>query len=217
MDYIEERKKIVEYGKQMITNNLTTGTGGNLSIYIPEKKVMLISPSGIDYFKTKLEDVVVMDLYGNVLEGGKKPSSEYELHSIFYRHNPEVRAVVHAHADYATACACLRINIPPLHYIMADIGDELRCTDYKIYGSSEIAQEAYRVMGKNKGILLANHGLLAIGKDIDSAMGIARNIEMMCKLYIRASSIGNPVILSKEEMAAVKKKFETYGQVKDKK
>ena len=178
---------------------------------------MLISPSGIDYFKTKPEDVVVMDLDGNVLEGDKKPSSEYELHSIFYRHNPEVRAVVHAHADYATACACLRINIPPLHYIMADIGDELRCTDYKIYGSPEIAQEAYRVMGKNKGILLANHGLLAIGKDIDSAMGIARNIEMMCKLYIRASSIGNPVILSKEEMAAVKKKFETYGQVKDKK
>ena len=76
MDYIEERKKIVEYGKQMITNNLTTGTGGNLSIYIPEKKVMLISPSGIDYFKTKPEDVVVMDLDGNVLEGDKKPSSE---------------------------------------------------------------------------------------------------------------------------------------------
>ncbi len=85
MDYIKERKQIVEYGKQMITNHLTTGTGGNLSIYIPEKKVMLISPSGIDYYKTKLEDVVVMDLDGHVLEGKRKPSSEYELHSIFYK------------------------------------------------------------------------------------------------------------------------------------
>lgn len=216
MDYIKERQEIVEYGKQMIANHLTTGTGGNLSIYLPEKKVMLISPSGIDYYQTKPEDIVVMDLDGNVLEGNRKPSSEYELHSIFYRHNPEVRSVVHAHADYATACACLRINIPPLHYIMADIGDEIRCTNYKIYGSKEIAEEAYRVMGKNKGILLANHGLLAIGKDLPSAMGIARNIELMCKLYVISSSIGNPVILSKDEMAAVAKKFQTYGQVKGK-
>lgn len=216
MDYINERTQIVEYGKKLIENHLTTGTGGNLSIYIPEKKIILISPSGIDYFKTKLEDVCVMNLDGNVLEGERKPSSEYALHTIFYKNNPNVRAVVHAHADYATACACLNIDIPPLHYIMADIGDRIRCTNYKIYGSQEIADEAYRVMGPNKGILLANHGLLAIGKDIDDAMGIARNIEMMCKLYIRASSIGNPVILSDEQMAAVKKKFEHYGQPKTK-
>lgn len=214
MDYIKERKQIVEYGKQMITNHLTTGTGGNLSIYIPEKKIMLISPSGIDYYKTKLEDVVVMDLDGHVLEGKRKPSSEYELHSIFYKNKAGIHSVVHAHADFATAMSCLRINIPPLHYIMADIGDELRCTNYKIYGSPEIAKEAYRVMGDNKGILLANHGLLAIGNDIDSAMGIARNIELMCKLYTYASIVGKPVILSEEEMAAVTKKFQNYGQPK---
>ncbi len=214
MDYIKERKQIVEYGKQMITNHLTTGTGGNLSIYIPEKKIMLISPSGIDYYKTKLEDVVVMDLDGHVLEGKRKPSSEYELHSIFYKNKAGIHSVVHAHADFATAMSCLRINIPPLHYIMADIGDELRCTNYKIYGSPEIAKEAYRVMGDNKGILLANHGLLAIGSDIYSAMGIARNIELMCKLYTYASIVGKPVILSKEEMAAVTKKFQNYGQPK---
>ena len=214
MDYIKERKQIVEYGKQMITNHLTTGTGGNLSIYVPEKKVMLISPSGIDYYKTKLEDVVVMDLDGHVLEGKRKPSSEYELHSIFYKNKAGIHSVVHAHADFATAMSCLRINIPPLHYIMADIGDELRCTNYKIYGSPEIAKEAYRVMGDNKGILLANHGLLAIGSDIYSAMGIARNIELMCELYTYASIVGKPVILSKEEMAAVTKKFQNYGQPK---
>lgn len=216
MNYEKERNQIVEYGKKLITNNLTTGTGGNISIYLPDEKLMLISPSGIDYFEIKPEDIVLMDLNGNVVEGDRKPSSEYELHAIFYRNNSTVGAVVHAHADYATACACLRINIPPLHYIMADIGDELRCSEYKIYGSSEIAEEAYRVMADNNGILLANHGLLAIGKNLESAMGIARNIEMMCKLYIRARSIGDPVILSKDEMKAVKKKFKTYGQITEK-
>ncbi|WEV50310.1 L-fuculose-phosphate aldolase [Lactobacillus sp. ESL0731] len=214
MDYIEERNKIVEFGKKLVDEHLTTGTGGNLSIFVPESKVMLISPSGIDYYETKPEDVVVMDLDGNILEGDRKPSSEFEMHSIFYKNNPEIKSVIHSHADFATAMACLNKDVPPIHYVVADLCKTLKCTNYKIYGSHDIAVEAYKTMGEDHGILLANHGLLAIGGSIESAMGNARNIEFLCKLYIYASAVGTPVPLNEEQMNEVAKKFTTYGQPK---
>ena len=217
MDYLNERKKIVEYGKKLVDEGLTTGTGGNLSIYVPEDQVMLISPSGINYYDTKLEDVVVMDLDGNIKEGNRKPSREFAMHSIFYKNKPGVLSVIHAHADFATAMSCLRKNVPPIHYVIADMCKELKCTDYKIYGSPEIAEEAYRVMGDDHGILLANHGLLATGNSIESALGNAVNIEFLCKLYIYAKSVGEPVALTDKEMDAVAKKFTNYGQPKSKK
>ncbi|EPC85939.1 class II aldolase/adducin family protein [Lacticaseibacillus paracasei] len=212
MDYIEERTKIVEFGKKLIEERLTTGTGGNLSIYVPEDKVMLISPSGINYKETKLEDVVVMDLDGNVKEGIRKPSSEFAMHSIFYKNDPEVRSVVHCHSDFATAMACLNKDIPPLDYVIGDIGKTIKCTKYQIYGSPEIAEEAYETMGRDKGILLANHGSLAIGKSIEAAMGISKEIEFICKIFTYASAVGKPVILNDEQMDAVIEKFGTYGQ-----
>lgn len=215
MDYIEERKKIVEFGKKLVDERLTTGTGGNLSIYVPKDKVMLISPSGINYYDTKLEDVVVMGLDGHIKEGDCKPSSEYAMHSIFYKNKPGVLSVIHAHADFATAMSCLRKNVPPIHYVIADMCRELKCTDYKIYGSPEIAEEAYRVMGDDNGVLLANHGLLATGGSIESALGNAVNIEFLCKLYVYASAVGNPVALTNEEMDSVARKFQNYGQPKE--
>ena len=90
--YNEERKQIVEAGKKLITDRLTTGTSGNISIYDPEKKLMLISPSGIGYFDTKPEDIVVMDLDGKIVEGDKKPSSEWGLHAAMYKTKPNARA-----------------------------------------------------------------------------------------------------------------------------
>lgn len=212
MDYIKERQDIVNYGKKLVDEHLTTGTGGNLSIYIPEDKKMLISPSGIPYYDTKPEDVVVMDLDGNILEGNCKPSSEWEMHSMFYRHDSGVKSVVHAHSDYATACSTLHMNIPALHYAAADATKSIKTTEYKIYGSHEIAEEAYKVMDNNHGILLANHGLLANGSSIKRAMATAVTIEWLCKLFVLAKSAGNPHPLSDEQLDAVAKKFENYGQ-----
>ncbi|RND87019.1 L-fuculose phosphate aldolase [Lacticaseibacillus paracasei] len=213
MDYMKERQQIVDFGKKLIDERLTTGTGGNLSIYVPEDNVMLISPSGMNYKDTKPEDVVLMDLDGDIKEGNRKPSSEFAMHSIFYKNDPEVRSVVHCHSDFATAMACLNHDIPPLDYVLADIAKRsIKCTKYKIYGSPEIAEEAYETMGDDHGILLANHGSLAIGKNIESAFGIAKEIEFICKIFTYSSSVGNPVILSDDQMDAVIKKFANYGQ-----
>ena len=111
----EEREKIVEYGQEMLKRGLTAGTFGNLSIYNEKENLFAISPSGMDYFKTDASDVVVMTLDGEKADGDRKPSSEVDMHRIFYQKRPGIKSVVHTHPRYATTLACLGWSIPPLH------------------------------------------------------------------------------------------------------
>lgn len=210
--YLNERNQIVEFGKKLVTERLTTGTGGNISIFIRSDNVMLISPSGIPYNDTLPEDIVVMDLNGNILEGSKKPSSEYAMHSIFYRKTANINSVVHTHSDYATAISCLHEDIEPLHYIIGSVGDKVRCCKYETFGSSKLAEEAYLTMRNNNGILLGNHGVLAVGPTCADAFSVAKDIEFLAKLKVHAESIGKPVLLNDDDMKIVKEKFKTYGQ-----
>ncbi|MGX7025289.1 L-fuculose-phosphate aldolase [Vagococcus hydrophili] len=212
MKYQAERKQLVEYGKAMLTENLTTGTGGNLSIFIREDNVMLMTPSGIPYPETKEEDIVLMTLEGEILEGDCKPSSEYDMHRIFYQQTPNVNAVVHTHSEYATVFACLQEAILPLHYIIGSIGSRVRCCPYETFGTAKLAEVAFKEMKQDKGILLGNHGTLAIGEDLASAFSVAKDIEFIAKLYYRAKSIGTPVLLNEEQLEEVIEKFGTYGQ-----
>ncbi len=212
MNYLKERESVVEYGKKLITEGLTTGTGGNISIFLRDEQVMLISPSGIPYFDTRMEDIVVMDIEGNVVEGTRKPSSEYDLHAIFYLNRPDVNSVVHTHSEYATTFACLHQEIEPLHYIIGSIGEKVRCCDYKTFGSYELAEEAYHAIEQDKGILLGNHGVLTIGGSLPDAFEAAKDIEFIAKLNYRARCIGTPVLLNKEQLAEAVEKFGTYGQ-----
>lgn len=216
MKYMAQRQQIVDFGKKLITEKLTTGTGGNISIFIREDNVMLISPSGIPYSETEPEDIVILDLDGNVVEGTRKPSSEYHMHCIFYQKTEHINSVVHTHSDYATAVACLLQDIEPLHYIIGSVGDKVRCCEYKTFGTQELADEAYRVMGNNNGILLGNHGVLAVGSNCAEAFSVAKDIEFLAKLKIRAEAIGKPVLLNEEQMEVVVEKFGTYGQVFEK-
>lgn len=208
-----EREEIVEHGKKLIKFNLTKGTGGNLSIYNPDKGLMAISPSGMDYFETRPQDVVVLDLKGNKIDGNKEPSSEYEMHKIFYEKRKDISAIIHTHTIFATTIACLNWSLPALHYMIALAGPDIRCAKYAEYGSKELAINAYDAMLDRRAVLLANHGLLAGGNNLANAFNITEQIEYCAELYYRAKSIGDPVILSEEEMKAILKKFNTYGQV----
>lgn len=211
----EEREKIVEYGKKLIDSKLTKGTGGNLSIFNREKQLMCISPSGIDYFKTAPEDVVVMDLQGNKIEGNKEPSSEFDMHRIFYANRDDINAIIHTHTIYATTIACLGIDLPPVHYMLALAGKNVRCADYATYGTKELAENAFQAMKDRYAVLLANHGLLCGAKDIANAFNITEEIEYCAELYCRTKAIGEPVIIPNEEMDRMMEKFKTYGQVKE--
>lgn len=214
MKYVEERKDLVTFGKQLLVDELTTGTGGNLSVFVREDNVMLITPSGIPYNETTIEDIVLMTLEGDVLEGSCKPSSEYDMHRIFYQNTPNVNSVVHTHSEYATVFACLHEDILPLHYIIGSIGNKIRCCAYETFGTEKLADVAFEAMQEDTGILLGNHGVLAIGEDLASAFSVAKDIEFIAKLYYRAKSIGTPVLLKDNELAEVIDKFGTYGQTR---
>lgn len=213
--YLEEKKELVEYGKKMSAEGLSSGTSGNLSIYLKEEGVVLITPSGIGYFDTKPEDIVVMDLEGNIIEGTRKPSSEWHLHTLFYKNKPEARSVVHTHSKFCTTLSTLRMPIKAVHYVIADAGtNEVPCAPYRRYGTEELAKVAVESTKESNAVLLANHGIVVCGKNLKSAYGLAKGMEYVAEIQVTAMSVGEPVVLSKEEMDEVLEGFKTYGQVK---
>lgn len=208
----EERELIIEYGIKLVKSNLIKGTSGNISIFNRERKLIAITPSGIDYFKILPEDIVILDLKGVVVEGDKKPSSELQLHKIFYESREDISAMVHTHSRYATTLACLNWDLPPVHYMIASAGIDVKCAKYATFGSKELAENAFEAMIDRKAVLLANHGMIAGAQDLNKAFSIAEDVEYCAELYYRSKAIGEPTILGEEEMINMIEKFKTYGQ-----
>ncbi len=208
----EERELVVEYGKEMIRRGLTVGTFGNLSVYNEKENLFAISPSGMDYFQTKPEDVVVLTPDGEKVDGDRKPSSEVDMHRIFYQKRPGIRSVVHVHSKFATTLACLGWSIPALHYLVAYSGREVPCTPYVQFGTYELAQYALETMGENYACLLGNHGLLTCGSNIGYTMDVAEQIEFCAELYYRSRMAGGPRLLTEEEIGVVLESFQNYRQ-----
>ena len=209
----KERNLVVEYGKKLSTSGLCPGTSGNVSIYDPETGYMCISPSGMDYFETKPEDVVVTDLNANIIDGNRKPSSEWALHTQFYKNKPFARAVVHTHSIYCTTYAVLGRPIEAVHYVIGDCGaQEIPCAPYQTFGTVALADAAMEVIGDSNCVLLGNHGIVCCGDSISNAFSAARNAEYCAQLQYQAECIGTPNVLTKEQMAEVLVKFQSYGQ-----
>lgn len=173
---------------------------------------MLISPSGLPAERCRPQDMVEVDSDG-AYAGPLAPSSEWKLHHDIYAAFPAAGAVLHAHSPFATALACQRIEIPPFHYMIARFGgDTIRCADYAIFGSPELSTAAMHAMAGRKGCLLANHGLLIAGRDLDEALALAVELEELCEQYWRACQLGQPALLTAAEMDAVLARFASYGQ-----
>lgn len=209
----EERQKVVEYCQKMISSGMTKGTGGNVSIFNRARELISISPSGIEYDKMHPEDVIVLDLEHNVIDGYLNPSSELEMHSIFYKERQDINAVVHTHSTFAKTLSTLRWKLPAVSYLVALAGKDVRCAEYASFGTKELAINAFQAMNNRNAVLLANHGLLAGAKDIKNAFNIAEEIEFCAEIYYRAASIGEPIILNSSEMNKMEIKFQTYGQL----
>lgn len=212
----EEREMIVEYGKKMSSSGLCPGTSGNLSIYDAELDLMAISPSGIDYFETQPEDVVVTDLDAHIVEGTRKPSSEWALHTIFYKNKADVRAIVHTHSVYCTALGILGEPIRAIHYIIGEANTfEVPVAPYVTFGTRELAQTAIKTCKDSNALLLANHGIVLCARDLPSAFGLAQDMEYLARLQCLTMSIGKPNILTDEQMRLVIDRFKSYGQSRD--
>lgn len=215
---LDAREQVAHYGRELIHRGLTVGSFGNLSVYVPEAKVMVISPSGMDYDKISPQDVPVVTMDGVVLDGQQRPSSEIDLHRIFYQKDPDVGAVVHTHSTYATLMACLGKSLEPIHYLIAYAGAmEVPCIPYYPFGTPELAQAAYEGMGKGKAVLLGGHGLVCVGPTLHYAIDAAQQLEFLAQLCYQALVVGGGVQLTKKELAGAFEAVKHYHQPTERK
>lgn len=207
----EERNAITHYAKLLLTTGLVKDTGGNISLTNADKSLVAITPSGIAYETMSPDDVGVLDMDGNHVEGHYLPSSEIGFHLALLRQRPEIKAVVHTHSDYSTALACLRWELPPVHYLIGYAGFHVPLAPYATFGTQALADGICETIGESNAVLLANHGLVTVGTSLKKAFSTAEMVEYVAKLYLITKSVGTPVLLGREEMQEVLEKFSSYG------
>jgi len=217
LEHQELREEVARVAKALIRTGLVTGTSGNVSARTPEGNV-LVTPSGVDYEVLGPEDVVLVDLDMNVLEGTLVPSTETPMHTGIYKARQDVDAVVHTHSRFATTLACLGWEIPPVHYMLTTLGPDGRVplAPYTLYGTEELADHAANALGgSHYACLLRTHGTIAVGESADKAFSRTVVLEEMAEVYYRARLAGEPILLTPEEVDEVAAKITTgYGQPK---
>jgi L-fuculose-phosphate aldolase len=207
------RDELVQTARRMSELGLTPGTSGNVSVRGPSG--MLVTPSGMAYSTIVPDDIVDVRRDGTVPPGQRVPSSEWQLHRDLFAQHTRCEAIVHTHSLYCTTIACLRRPIPAIHYMIALAGtDEIPCADYATYGTIELAQNVARALGAGRATLMANHGMIAIGDSLASALKLAAEVETLAGFYWHALQVGGEVILDRAEMSRVHAKFAEYGQQK---
>lgn len=206
-----ERTKVSELGKEMLEQGLTKGTGGNISARNGDQ--VAISPSGVPYKEISPDDVPIVDLYGNQVAGEKDPSSEVEMHTGILREREDVGGVVHNHSPYATTFASLGEPIPASHYLIAYVGDKIPVAPYERFATPELAEAALDTLGQEySACLLENHGVVTVGQNVDAAFEVAMMVEYCARIHYQALDIGEPNILSDEEVDGLIESFEGYGE-----
>ncbi len=196
------REKIVEVGKRMKEAHLILATDGNISVKM--NNGILITPSGVSKWEMKKEDIVKMDINGNALKG-RRPSSEYKMHTEIYKERNDVFAVVHTHSPYATAFAVAHIPLEPIiaEAVLSDI--IIPVAPYATPSTDEVPNSIKALLKSHNSILLANHGVVTVGKDLDEAYYRAERVEYLAKVMLLSKMLGSTNILSKKEIEKLKK------------
>lgn len=207
----QARAGVVAAAVELLRSGLVRGTAGNVSVRAAEGDLVVMTPTGVDYRRLAPADVSVVSLDGSLLEG-LAPSSELPMHLAVYRARADVGAVVHTHSVFATTLAVLREELPGVHYVLAHAGRRVRVAPYATYGSEALARGCVDTLGADQAVLLANHGVLAVGADLAAAMAVAEAVEYTAELYWRARQVGEPVVLPDEELERVAGAFRSYGQ-----
>lgn len=191
MNAYETKAALVRQAQQAFMDRMFAATSGNLSVYDRETGRMYITPGSFPYMDMTPEDVMVIDLDGNILEGPHKPSSEWRLHAEVYRAKENVNAVVHTHSPYATAFSINNLPIPVVLYeIVYFLGGDIPCAEGAIPGTKAVGENCVKVLNDRYGCLMGNHGTLAIGDTLARAYTRALYIEDAAKAYSLALSHG---------------------------
>ena len=214
MKNLDQRNQIIEYSIKLNSTNLSPLRSGNISLRGKEddKEGYLITPSGKKYETLKAEDIVFMGLNEELRDtSNQNPSSEWRFHRDIYLNKKEAQAIVHAHSPHATAVSSHGKTIPPFHYMIALAGGEdIKCADYATFGTEELSNNVIKALEKRSACLMSNHGQVAFGKNLEDAFELAQEIENICHQYTIALKLGQPKILSFEEMKKVLDKAKNY-------
>ena len=211
MDHSSLREAVIAAARSLHKHQLGVGTAGNVSARIEQG--YLITPTGMDYEAVAPADIVSMDMRGNRAKGNLKPSSEWRFHQDIYAERTDIHAIVHTHSPCATALSCTRQDLPAFHYLVAGAGgSSIRCAEYATYGTQELSNHALAALAGRQACLLANHGVIALGKDVDSAFKMAQLVEELAKQYLFSRMAGTPVLLDEVEMNVNLEKFRDYGK-----
>ncbi len=206
------RQQLLACARKMAQAGLNRGTSGNCSVRIADGTGFLVTPSGVPVSELSAERMVKMGFDGNAQSLGK-PSSEWRFHRDILVARPEMNAVVHVHSVYATTLACLRRDLPPFHYMIAAAGgNTVRCAGYALFGTQALSDAAVQALWDRKACLLANHGMITLGYDLEAAFDMAVEVESLCEQYLQALQVGEPVLLSEQEMVDVIEQFKGYGR-----
>lgn len=209
------QNQLLKTSQKLIELGLNKGTAGNVSVRSAQG--FLITPSGLPVDEMTPASMVQMCFDGS-FEADKthpnvKPSSEWRFHCDILNNRPEINAVIHTHSMFATTLACLHKEIPPFHYMIAVVGgDTIRCAPYALFGSQALSDNALSALIDRKACLLANHGMIALGRDLDDALSVTLEVENLCEQYWRALQLGEPHILTEAEMRDVFQQFKGYGK-----
>ena len=214
MSDLDLREQLVDCARRMQASGINQGTSGNLSVRIAGG--MLITPSSLPYEQMQPRDLVALDLKGEPLfipadgRPQRRPSSEWRLHADVLASRPEVQAVLHCHSIHATALACHGRDIPPFHYMTAVAGGhDIRCAPYATFGTQELSDGVVQALEGRLACLMAQHGQVAVGPTLDKALALAVEVETLARIYLQALALGEPPLLSGEQMEQVRHQFRT--------
>ena len=212
MKNLEKRKEVIKYSIKLNTTNLSPLRSGNISVRSIENSVegFLITPSGKKYDTLKEEDIVFVSSDGNH-DVNLKPSSEWRFHKDIYLKKPDAKAIVHAHSPHASAVSAHGKDIPAFHYMIALAGgDSIKCAKYATFGTQELSDNIIDALENRKACLMSNHGQVAFGENLESAFELAEELENICHQYINTIKLGDPKILSSNEMDVILEKVKNY-------
>lgn len=206
------RRAVIDTALAVSRSGLSPGRSGNVSC--SWKGGMLITPTGMAYDAIRPRDVVFVDAKGAVpSKKSRKPSSEWRFHLAAYRARPDMHAVVHTHSMHATALACARKPIPAFHYMVAVAGgNDIPLVPYDTFGTQELADYVAKGLAERNACLMANHGQIAVGATLASALELAHEVEVLSEQYAKVLGLGEAHILPDEEITRVLERFKSYGQ-----
>lgn len=211
---LEQRKKVIEIARRASDEKLVPLTFGNFSVRDKDTGYVCITPSGMPYHTLNPEDIVVVDVDGNIVDGQRRPSIETPLHTLIYKSRDDVFGVVHTHSTFLTAWSCLDGGMPCITSEAASlVGGKIECAPFEVQGTIELAEVTSKALKDGKAVLMANHGAIFADDDIDKAYKDAFIMEESAKVAYLAYTLGKPNLLSDQIMKTLKKETdEHYGQ-----